>query len=222
VPNFGNFSPSGAKAIIFGKKCWVLLLPIIDPVSGQQVNKLFLWNGTKLWWSTPQDVTITIIQAQEINSVLTAWGTDGIGIFTLFAQPSIAFTKTFRTKLWDKPGGYQFTKFVTRLWGIVQYYSNLSPALNIALDNENSSNASAATVSPVGVEWVNNTGQIVSWVNNLGATVQWLANGVTYSVFAPDAVAQSGVLTGFTGTTNAADMAIVSIMIQDTIAGNRG
>jgi len=29
-------------------------------------------------------------------------------------------------------------------------------------------------------------------------------------------------LTGFTISTNAADMAIVSMMIQDTIAGNRG
>jgi hypothetical protein len=222
VPNFGNFSPSGAKAIIFGKKCWVLLLPIIDPVSGQQANKLFLWNGTKLWWSTPQDVTITIIQAQEINSVLTAWGTDGIGIFTLFAQPSVNFTKTFQTKLWDKPGGYQFTKFVTRLWGIVQYYSPLSTTLNISIDNENSSNANAAVVAPVGVEWINNAGQIVQWVNNSNQVVQWLANGVTYSVFSPDAVAQSGVLTGFTGTTNAADMAIVSMMIQDSLAGYRG
>ena len=43
-----------------------------------------------------------------------------------------------------------------------------------------------------------------------------------YSVLAPDAVAQEGVLTGFTVTTNAADMAIVSMMIQDSIAGYRG
>lgn len=221
VTNFGNIVPSAAKAIVFGKKIWILLLPIIDPITGQQVNKLLMWNG-KQWWATQQDVSLTYIQFQEINSILTAWGTDGKSIYQLFAQPSVNFTKTFQSKLWDKPGGYQFTKFVTRLWGIVQYYSNLSPTLNIALDNENSSTPNVAAVIPTGVQWVNNSGEVVQWVNNSNQVVQWLANGVTYSVFSPDAVAQQGVLTGFTGTTNAADMAIVSIMIQDSIAGYRG
>ena len=118
VPNFGNISPSAGKAIIFGKKCWILLLPIIDPIKGQQVNKLLLWNS-KIWWASEQDVALIYIQHQEINSVLTCYGTDGTAVYQMFAQPSVNFKKTAQTKLWDKPGGYQFTKFVTRLWGIV-------------------------------------------------------------------------------------------------------
>src|ERR1700678_1847914 len=132
VPNFGNIVPSAAKAIVFGKKVWVLLLPIIDPVTGQQVNKLLMYReaaGKPIWWATQQDVPLIYIQFKEINSVLTAWGTDGVSVYQLFAQPSINFTKTFQTKLWDKPGGYQFTKWVTRLWGIVQYYSTLDANL---------------------------------------------------------------------------------------------
>jgi hypothetical protein len=221
VPNFGNISPSAGKAIIFGKKCWILLLPIIDPVKGQQVNKLLLWNS-KIWWASEQDVALIYIQHQEINSVLTCYGTDGGSVYQMFAQPSIGFKKTAQTKLWDKPGGYQFTKWVTRLWGIVQYYSNLSPALNVSIDNEVGSNPNAITTVPNAIEWVNNLGAVVTWLNNLGQPVQWLSSGTGYSVLAPDAVSQSGVLTGFTITTNAADMAIVSMMIQDTIAGNRG
>ena len=42
------------------------------------------------------------------------------------------------------------------------------------------------------------------------------------SMLAPEAVAAEGVLTGFTVTTNAADMAIVTMMIHDEIAGYRG
>ena len=126
VPNFGNISPSAGKAIIFGKKCWILLLPIIDPVSGQQVNKLLLWSG-KLWWAATQDVPLIYIQHQEINSVLTSYGTDGLSVYPMFAQPSTAVQKVAQTKLWDKPGGYQFTKFVTRFWGIVQYYDPVRP-----------------------------------------------------------------------------------------------
>jgi hypothetical protein len=243
VANFGNLVPSAAKAIVFGKKIWMLLLPIVDPVSGQQVNKLLLYRdggqGKSLWWASQQDVTLIYIQFQEINSVLTAWGTDGKSIYQLFAQPSVNFTKTAQTRLWDKPGGYQFTKFVTRLWGIVKYYSSLSPVINVAIDNEISSNVNLANVQPNTATWLTAGGLVSTWLTlgeasfgpdfgpDFGAISQvssWLAGGGSaFSVLMPDSqVAQQGVLTGFTVTTNAADMAIVSMMIQDSIAGYRG
>jgi hypothetical protein len=225
VPNFGNVTPSAGKAIIFGKKCWILLLPIVDPVKGQQVNKLLLMREPvgKIWWASEQDVPLVYIQHQEINSVLTCYGSDGSSIYPLFSQPSVAFVKTAQTKLWDKPGGYQFTKFVTRLWGIVKYYSALSPTLNISLDNEINSVSLAATTTPNISTWVTTLGVISTWLTNSNAPSTWLAGGGTsYSILAPQAVAQQGVLTGFTVTTNAADMAVVSMMIQDTIAGERG
>lgn len=222
VTNFGNISPSAGKAIIFARKCWILLLPIIDPVSGQQANKLFLWNG-KIWWATGQSVNLIYIQHQEINSVLTIYGTDGISIYPLFAQPSTAFTKVAQTKLWDKPGGYQFTKFVTRLWGIVKYYSSLSPTLNITIDNEVGAAAISTSVAPNTAVWLTASGATSAWLTATSAVSTWLAGGASaFSVMTPEAVGQQGVLTGFTVTTNAADMAIVSMMIQDTIAGNRG
>ncbi len=222
VTNFGNIIPSAAKAIVFGKKIWILLLSIIDPVTGQQVNKLLMWNG-KQWWASVQDVNLVYIQFQEINSVLTAWGTDGKAVYQLFARPSVNFTKTAQTKLWDKPGGYQFTKFVNRLWGIVRYYSPLSPTINISIDNETTSNSNPAVVVPNTAVWLTLGGLVSTWLTLGGQVSTWLAGGGTgYSVFAPEAVSQSGVFTGFTVTTNAADMAIVSIMMQDTIAGNRG
>ena len=225
VPNFGNITPSAAKAIVFGKKVWVLLLPIVDPVTGQQVNKLLMYreaNGKPIWWATQQDVSLTYIQFQEINSVLTAWGTDGTSVYQMFAQPSVNFTKTFQTKLWDRPGGYQFTKWVTRLWGIVQVYNTASSQLNIFIDNETGTVEAATETSPAGIVWENDSDQAVQWENNSSQIVQWLPNGVVYSVFSPQGVGQEGVLTGFTGTTNAADMALMSMMIQDEMAGYRG
>ena len=225
VANFGNITPSAGKAIIFGKKCWILLLPIVDPVKGQQVNKLLLMREPvgKVWWASEQDVPLLYIQHQEINSVLTCYGTDGSSIYALFSTPSIAFTKTAQTKLWDKPGGYQFTKFVTRLWGIVKYYSTLSPSLNISLDNEVNSVVVAATTTPNISTWVTVLGALSTWVTAGNLPSTWLSGGGTsYSVLPPTAVAQQGILTGFTVTTNAADLAIVSMMIQDTIAGERG
>jgi hypothetical protein len=222
VPNFGNITPSAGKAIIFGKKCWILLLPIIDPISGQQVNKMFLWNG-KIWWAAMQSVPLIYIQHQEINSVLTTYGTNGLSVYPLFAQPSTALTKIAQTKLWDKPGGYQFTKFVTRFWGIVKYYSGLSPTLNVAIDNETSSNTNAVTAAPSPAVWTMPSGAISTWTTVGGSISTWLAGGAgSYSVLAPEAVAGAGVLTGFTVTTNTADMAIVTMMIHDEVAGYRG
>jgi len=181
-----------------------------------------MWNG-KQWWASQQDINLVYIQFQEINSVLTAWGTDGQSVYQLFAQPSVNFTKTAQTKLWDKPGGYQFTKFVTRLWGIVRYYSPLSPTINVSIDNETSSNIGAAGVTPNLATWLTAGGAVSTWVTAASVISTWLAGGGSaYSIFAPDAVAQEGILTGFTVTTNAADMAIVSMMMQDSIAGYRG
>jgi hypothetical protein len=194
-------------------------------VKGQQVNKLLIMREPvgKIWWACEQEVPLTYIQHQEINSVLTCYGTDGLSIYQLFAQPSSGFTKTAQTKLWDKPGGYQFTKFVTRLWGIVKYYSPLTPVLNISLDNEVNSVAVTTTTTPNAASWVTALGVVSTWLTASNQISTWLAGGGTaFSVLAPEAVAQQGILTGFTVTTNAADMAVVSMMIQDTIAGNRG
>ena len=148
---------------------------------------------------------------------------DDPAVYQLFAQPSTALQKVAQTKLWDKPGGYQFSKFVTRFWGIVKYYSGLSPTLNVAIDNETSSNTNAVTAAPSPAVWTTPSGAISTWTTVGGLISTWLAGGAgSYSVLAPEAVAGAGVLTGFTVTTNAADMAIVSMMIQDSIAGYRG
>lgn len=220
VPNFGGIIPSAAKAIIFGKRVWLLLLPIIDPITGQQVNKIFMWDS-KRWWSSPQDVPLFYIQNQEIDSVLTAWGTNGTNIYPLFQQPTTAFAKVVQTKLWDKPGGYQFTKSPSRLWGILQYYNPASPNLVISIDNETQSDSNNYTVSsPVQANWTTQTGADANWTNASAQPVVWQATGI--GVIGPEAIAQNGVLTGMTATTSCADMAIISLMIHDEVQQYRG
>jgi hypothetical protein len=221
VPNFGGIIPSAAKAIIFGKKVWILLLPIIDPITKQQVNKLFLWNQ-KIWWASQQDVPLTFIAFQEINSVLTAWGTDGNNVYQLFAQPSVNFVKRAVTRLWDKPGGYQMSKFVNRFWAIVQYFSALAPEVDISIDTEAGSTSIAAALVPNIATWFTAGGLVATWFTAGGQPATWIATGGQFSVSTPAAVGQAGVLIGFTVTTSSADMSLVSAMIQPAIAGNRG
>ena len=207
VPNFGNFVPSAAKSIIFGKKVWILLLPIVDPVSGQQVNKMFMWNG-KTWWASEQSVSIIYIQHQEINSVLTAYGTDGTSIYPLFTTPSALFTKTAQSKLWTK-SQLVMLQTMTRLWGAAQYYSTDTPALTVQIDNESGASSSTVDLSPTVVTWRTQTGAVMNWTTQTGAAMVWRVAGI--AIIPPTAKTQNGVMLGFTAFTNSADMALIML-----------
>lgn len=220
VTNFGAFVPSAAKAIVYGKKIWVLLLPIIDPITGQQVNKLFCWNG-KVWWAVSQSITIQFIAHQEINSVLTAWGTDGNNVYPLFHTPSNEFTKIAQSKQWDKPG-IEYLKYASRLFGILKYYSASSPELTINIDNETDSETNVLTFNPLTIIWTNDVGDVIDWTNNLAQAITWLSSGTGYTVIPPKAIGQNGVLIGMTISTDSADMAIVTMKIAPLQLGYRG
>ena len=220
VPNFGGLIPSAAKGIIFGKRVWMLLLPIIDPISGQQINKLLMWDG-KRWWASAQDVPLFYIQYQEIDSVLTAWGTDGTNIYPLFQNPTTAFVKIAQSKLWDKSGGYQFVKGASRLWALLQYYIPTSPNLTVTIDNETQADGNTYTIaSPTQMNWTTQTGAPMNWTTQSAQPMVWQAAGI--GATGVESIAQNGVLTGFTAETNCADMAIISMMIHDEIVQYRG
>ena len=210
VPNFGNLAPSAAIATIFGKRVWMALVQVLDQVSGQPVNKLCMWDRKK-WWTSQQDITLIFVASQEINSILTAYGSDGNVIVPLFAVPSVGFTKTMQSKLWAKPH-YCIGKVVSRIWGLFQYYSGLSPELTISIDSENTPYSLNVTPVPQNnVTWTNNAGTVVSWTNSTSGVTPWLVLGVGIGVLGPTAVGQQGVLIGMTLSTEAADMAVLSM-----------
>jgi len=196
VANFGGLQLSSAKATVFGKKIWMVLAQIVDPVSLVTQNKLMLWNG-KQWYASIQDFgPLTYIATQEINSVLTAWGTDGNVIKPLFSQASIGFQKVVQSRYWDAPGGYQFDKATSRFFSMWKYNSVLSPSLIVDID-------------AVGINGAN--GQ--TFTNTQGYTLAG-PTGAGYYITPPQAIGQQGVLTGMTLKTNEADVSLVSAMIQ--------
>lgn len=193
VANFGGLQLSSAQATIFNKKCQLTLVQIVDPISGTTVNKIFMRYG-KAWFASMQDVALTFIASQEINSVFTAYGTDGTHIYPLFQQPSTAFNKIVQSKLWDTPVGIETTKTTGRLWGMAQYYSTVSPNLVFSVDNE----------------------------NGIGNSYTITPSGTGIKVFGPEAVGQKGALTGMTMTTAAADMSLIQSMISSLTHDYRG
>ena len=203
-----NFS--SAVATIFGIPVYMLLLPVVDQITKQTVNKLLMWDGKK-WFTSQQDRALTYIATQEINSVLTAWGTDGTRIFPLFTKPSTAFTKTSQSKLFSMPA-YYATKTAIRLHGVVQSYVVDEP-LTITIDTETgqgTGNASRSVVPGLGgVTIENNVGATVTLTNGSSQTV--IIGGPGLDVFGPLPIGQAGRMIGFTVSTTASDVAMLSI-----------
>ncbi len=162
------------------------------------------------------------INFQEIDSVITAYGTDGVAIYPLFQTPSTAFRKTVQSKLWDRPGNYSLGKSPSRLWGLVRYQSNLSKELDITIDNEIGVSPVVVVPPDLPVVIVNNFGNAVIVINNASSVVVVIGNGTGVAVFAPTSIAQNGVITGITLSTHAADMTVISLMIRDEITQYRG
>lgn len=218
VPNFGGFNPSAAKAIIYGKKVWILLVPIISPVTQTQINVLFLWNG-KIWFSSQQSVNLLYIQHQEINSVITAWGTDGASVYPLFDTPSINFRKVVQSKLW-RSGGIQIRQATNRFWGVVQYNSVQSPTINVTIDNEFGIGADVYALNPAGVLFFTVTGLPVVFHTQGGAPVTFFVAGIAVLDSSP--VGQQGVFLGMTLSTNCDDVSMIAFMIQPEVVEYRG
>jgi hypothetical protein len=228
VPNFAGQQLSAAKAIIYSKKVWMMLVPVIDLFTGQQRNKLLMWNG-QIWWASEQDIGLTYIQSQEINSIITAWGTDGTALRQLFQNPTNGFTKRVMSKFWTTPIGYQEFKTANQFWGVAQYYNFSGPEVTLYIETENTSATggnSQVTLTPTNanslMNWTTLGGEVMNWTTEGGQQMIWSAIGTGFVVFQPTAVAQNGVLLGFTLETVAADMALVSSMVGVNIAYYRG
>lgn len=221
IPGFGGFEPTAGKAIIYGKKTWVLLLPIIDPITQDPVKKLFLWNGKK-WFPASQSMDIIELSFQEIDSFIIAWATDGVQIRPLFQTPSDRYQKLLRTKFWAQPVDYRNLKTANRIWGLAQYYLPDSPFLDITVDNEYGSSPEPDTFGPDNIQWADVNGNDVDWVDVYNDIVLWLNNSQGPIVFRPTAVGQKGVILGMTVRTNAADVAVVSLALGADAFSYRG
>ena len=223
VPNFNGVQLSSAKATIFGKRVWMVLVPIVDPVSGATVNQIMMFNG-KYWWSSLQDVPLTFISGQEIGSVYTAWGTNGTSIYPLFQTPSSGFKKTAQTRLWDAPIGYDHTKSAVNLFALAQFLGSSDLKYTVTIDNEFGVPQTGASYngSPVAFSWVNGAGASFTWQNGSSQTFSWAVTGPNIvAVLPPTAVGQVGALTGMTFTTMADDMVLISAALQTEIVGYR-
>lgn len=205
-----NFS--SAVANIFGVQVYMLLLPVLDSQTGNVGNKLLMWNG-KRWFTSQQSKSLSFIASQEYNSTLTAWGTDGTSVFRLFQTPSNKFTKRLQSKFYAG-SGYWMTKTLVRVQGVLQGYVADEPML-IALDSGDPQNTAPSPVLNVptaaGGLWYGEGGAVGIWYGEGGAIGVW-NGGNGLNIWGPYPVGQWGRMLGYTITTNASDVALLSLL----------
>lgn len=113
-------------------------------------------------------------------------------------------------------------KTSTRLWGLTYYYSLESPELQISIDNQTGAAPNAIKAGPTSITVLNVNTENVVILNAANDVVPVFNSGVGVVVFGPTAVGQQGVVTGMTLSTNAADMAVISLTLGDEVFSYRG
>lgn len=91
--------PSAALHLLYSIRVYMFTMPVADPLTNQFRTVVCVWDGKK-WFQASQDKTISLVAAQEINSVLSAWGCDGTHIYPMFTARSNTLNKIWLTKMW--------------------------------------------------------------------------------------------------------------------------
>lgn len=202
-------SPSAAVAIVYGIRLYMLLVPVMDLFTGQFRNVLAVWDGKK-WFLASQDSNLVYIASQEIDSVLTAWGTDGTNVFRLFASASGTLRKIVQSKLWSGDG-FVVTKDAFREYLMAIDNSGAGYALTGTIDMQNENGGNSAAVSfasnTFAIVWLNASSGVIQWQNasnqNLSFTVVGLSLGGAN-------VNATGALLGVTLQSTSPDFTIVA------------
>ena len=89
------------------------------------------------WFVVSQSVALTYIGTQAIDSIYTAWGTDGLSLYPLISSPSSTLVKTFSTKLFGADS-FPIVKCADGMWFVTQDVSstNSGVTFHITVDSE--------------------------------------------------------------------------------------
>lgn len=208
VPSTGNGIPS-AVATIFGIKVVMFLMTVMDPFTNTLTPKLLIYEPErKRWFVGSQEVVLTWIATQEVQSVLTAWGTDGTTLFKLFNRPSTTLTKKGKTRLW-MGDSWLWKKQELRIY--LQSFDNsgAGAVVTVTVDNENGSTSGTSLLGAGPLNFVNNSGGVLTFVNNSSGVLQFTSTGVTVAMQNVDS--SYGNMMGMTFTSVSSDFTMVAL-----------
>lgn len=140
-PTSGAITPCAALATLFNIKHYLMLVTVKPDETGTTSNRMLTWNQRE-WTVTSQSVNLTYISTQQIGSAFTAWGTDGLSLFPLFAEPSDELVKIISTKHYGAPQSFM-TKELLGTYVVAQDLSGSGISLTVeaVVDGQTQQNA---------------------------------------------------------------------------------
>jgi len=209
-----SITPSAAVCTLFGVRVFAVNLQTIDYL-GVVRNLMACWDGKK-WFLLSQTAQLTFIATQEVNSVISMWGTDGANLIKLFQVPTTALTKTIQTKLWSGDS-YLIVKQVLRNFMLGTDFSgngfSFRGTIDLISDVFGFLQTTKQLIAPlVFVTWINNSGQAVQFRNNASQNVNFLANTVLQLLGTN--VTGSGSLVGETLTSTSSNFTLAALTLQ--------
>lgn len=190
-PTPGALSPSAATANIFGGKYYLLLMTLRDPLTLKLVNKMLVWDERQ-WVVASQSVALKFICTQEVNSNLTAWGSDGSALYPLFQTPSADIASTLYSKLYGSQTPHLLKKvYSVKVQG--QNLQTLGGTMNVAISLQ----------TETGAYEVNEGAPIT-----FGVTTGYNQAYPLFKYGLPDGSGVAGIFLGFTVITTTPDMTL--------------
>jgi hypothetical protein len=174
-----NNPPTTAVAEIFGVHVLMVLMPILDPITGNPRNVLFVWDGRR-WWTASQSTPLQKVRTNEWGSQITAWGLDSATqttLFPLFQAASTNIAKTLRSKMWTQPGIFT-QKRAMQHYALWQSTSGTT-TLNFTTDTESAS-------VPITQGAFTNSGDAIGWARSACPDNIGICQGWTMTSNSPD------------------------------------
>ena len=204
-------TPSAAVHIIFEVRCYCLTLNVVD-IFGIQRVVMACWDGRK-WFLASQISSLAYLDTQEINTVITAWGSDGAHLFQLFQTPSTLLNKILQTREWQG-SSYLIIKQALRIYSLGTDFSGHGYSFNGTLDllTEQGAETTAVVLNAAAqpIIWINNSAGVVTWLNNSAGVVTFVAEA--QNLFGQD-VHGSAPLLGLTLQSMSADFQLSAISL---------
>lgn len=154
---------------------YLILLPVQDPFTGQFRNVAAAWTGKK-WLLTSQDQPLNFISGREINSIISASGTNGTTIFPLFADStSTTLRKVLRTKLWSGDT-WLIVKQAMRAYLQAKDNSGAGYTFTGTIDFQNSSDSASPGAATSAISF-GSSSPAIDWIGAGSATFQFTGAG---------------------------------------------
>lgn len=200
-----SVAPTSAVATIFGIRCLVVNIRAKD-YEGTTRNFMCCWEpNTRHWWIASQEVAPTFVATLEVDSNLTAYGSNGTIIFPMFQTPSASINKIVQSKLYS--GGQASAYIIYKQ--ILRFYLQLDPlgtnpdTFTVTADTESNSVSVPGPFNTT-FTFVNNSGGVLQFQNSTPANLYWAVIGTITAVDAQN----TGELIGFTITSTGKDCII--------------